>query len=197
MQKQVKTETSLDLQKKAEAIYNTLPDADCTIVHADALQLVKYLPEDLIDLTITDPPYESLERHRAIGTTTRLKQSKGSSSQWFKTIDNAALSLFFKDLYDIHKKNTHAYCFVDSETEHALLSCGNPYGNEMASETPAPLTDYGWTCWPTLDFIKTRRKIPRALAQVVYDTLMNDTLSEIDRVRIIMDMLTRKGTGWH
>lgn len=185
------------LKDVAEAIYRTLPQADCTIVCADALKLVKYLPDGFVDLTITDPPYESLERHRAIGTTTRLKQSKGSSSEWFDTIDNETLSLFFKDVFALHKNNTHLYCFVDSETEHMLLSCGNPYGNQMATECPAPITDYGWACWPTLDFVKTRRKIPKALAQVVYDTLMNPALSEIDRVLSIMDMLTRKGTGWH
>ena len=32
-----------------------------------------------VDLLITDPAYESLEKHRAVGTTTRLKHSKSSS----------------------------------------------------------------------------------------------------------------------
>lgn len=189
--------TSLELRDLAEAIYHKLPEAPCVIVCADALKLVPYLPKGFVDLTVTDPPYESLERHRAIGTTTRLKKSKGSSSEWFNTIDNESLSTFFRELHVIHKWNTHLYCFVDSETEHALLSCGNPYGNQTAAKASNPLTDYGWTCWPTLDFVKTRRKIPKTLTQLVYDTLLNQSMSEIERVQQIMDMLTRKGTGWH
>ena len=33
-----------------------------------------------VDLLITDPAYESLEKHRAVGTTTRLAHSKASSN---------------------------------------------------------------------------------------------------------------------
>ena len=49
----------------------------------DAVEWLSTLPDGSVDLLITDPPYESLEKHRAVGTTTRLKKSKGSSNQWF------------------------------------------------------------------------------------------------------------------
>ena len=39
----------------------------------DAVTWLRDLPAESADLLITDPAYESLEKHRAIGTTTRLK----------------------------------------------------------------------------------------------------------------------------
>ncbi|TON15085.1 DNA methylase N-4, partial [Vibrio parahaemolyticus] len=39
----------------------------------DAVEWLSTLADASVDLVITDPPYESLEKHRKIGTTTRLK----------------------------------------------------------------------------------------------------------------------------
>ena len=59
-------------------------DAVPTILsNADAVEWLKEFPDESVDLVVTDPPYESLEKHRAVGTTTRLKHSKASSNEWF------------------------------------------------------------------------------------------------------------------
>ena len=42
----------------------------------DAVDWLRDQPAESLDLLITDPAYESLEKHRAVGTTTRLKHSK-------------------------------------------------------------------------------------------------------------------------
>ena len=55
----------------------------------DAVEWLQQLPSESVDLLITDPAYESLEKHRAIGTTTRLKHSKASSNDWFHVFPNA------------------------------------------------------------------------------------------------------------
>jgi DNA modification methylase len=39
------------------------------LAEMDAVAWLRSLPGARVDLVITDPPYESLERHRAIGTT--------------------------------------------------------------------------------------------------------------------------------
>ena len=44
-----------------------------TLSTQDAVGWLREQPAESIDLLITDPAYESLEKHRAIGTTTRLK----------------------------------------------------------------------------------------------------------------------------
>ena len=54
------------------------------LTKGDAVTWLRELPTGSIDLVITDPPYESLEKHRAVGTTTRLKHSKASSNDWYR-----------------------------------------------------------------------------------------------------------------
>jgi site-specific DNA-methyltransferase (adenine-specific) len=83
---------------------------------ADAVEWLRALPAGSIDLVVTDPPYESLEKHRAIGTTTRLKHSKASSNDWFKIFPNARFPELFAEIHRILKKNSHFYLFCDAET---------------------------------------------------------------------------------
>lgn len=69
-----------------------------------------------MDLLITDPAYESLEKHRAVGTTTRLKHSKSSSNDWFAVFPNARFGELFAEVFRVLKRNTHFYLFCDAET---------------------------------------------------------------------------------
>lgn len=82
----------------------------------DAVTWLRSLPNESIDLVVTDPPYESLEKHRAIGTTTRLKHSKASSNDWFEIFPNARFPELFAELYRVLKKHTHFYLYCDPET---------------------------------------------------------------------------------
>lgn len=82
----------------------------------DAVEWLRALPDASVDLVVTDPPYESLEKHRAIGTTTRLKHSKASSNDWFTIFPNSRFPELFSELYRALKKNRHLYLFCDPET---------------------------------------------------------------------------------
>lgn len=82
----------------------------------DAVSWLNSLSSDSVDLMITDPPYESLEKHRAVGTTTRLKQSKSSSNDWFTIFPNIRFTELFEEIYRVLKKNSHFYLFCDAET---------------------------------------------------------------------------------
>ncbi|GAD89821.1 putative methyltransferase [Vibrio halioticoli NBRC 102217] len=86
------------------------------IYQMDAVEWLKTLPDASVDLFITDPPYESLEKHRKIGTTTRLKESKSSSNQWFGIFPNTRFAELFTQIYRVLKKNSHFYLFCDQET---------------------------------------------------------------------------------
>jgi site-specific DNA-methyltransferase (adenine-specific) len=86
------------------------------LTHLDAVAWLRTLPSASVDLAITDPPYESLEKHRAIGTTTRLKHSKASSNDWFSIFPNARFPELFAELYRVLKKDTHCYLYCDPET---------------------------------------------------------------------------------
>ncbi len=86
------------------------------LTRGDAVDWLRTLPDESIDLVITDPPYESLEKHRAIGTTTRLKHSKASSNDWFEIFPNDRFPELFAEVYRVLKRNTHFYLYCDAET---------------------------------------------------------------------------------
>jgi site-specific DNA-methyltransferase (adenine-specific) len=92
------------------------PGPQFQLAQGDAVAWLRTLPAGSVDLVITDPPYESLEKHRAIGTTTRLKHSKASSNDWFAIFPNARFPELFAEVFRVLKKDTHFYLFCDPET---------------------------------------------------------------------------------
>ena len=104
----------------------TLPDL--SIVQADAVEWLLALAPESIDLAITDPAYESLEKHRAIGTTTRLKVSDASSNEWFPIFKNERFPALFAALYRALKKDAHLYLLCDQETMFAVKPMGEAAG---------------------------------------------------------------------
>jgi site-specific DNA-methyltransferase (adenine-specific) len=86
------------------------------LYRGDAIEALRAIPSASVDLVITDPAYESLEKHRRIGTTTRLKVSKSSSNEWFDIFPNARFAELFAELHRVLKKNSHLYLYCDQET---------------------------------------------------------------------------------
>jgi site-specific DNA-methyltransferase (adenine-specific) len=97
---------------------NAVPAEPLTarVAQVDAVEWLRTLPDASVDLVITDPPYESLEKHRAIGTTTRLKHSKASSNDWFAIFPNVRFPDLFREVYRVLRKDRHLYLFCDPET---------------------------------------------------------------------------------
>jgi len=94
----------------------------------DAVTWLSGLAAGSVDLMITDPAYESLEKHRAIGTTTRLKHSKASSNDWFKVFPNERFDELFEAAYRALAKNSHLYLFCDAETMFVAKPAGERAG---------------------------------------------------------------------
>jgi site-specific DNA-methyltransferase (adenine-specific) len=90
--------------------------AEFHLAQGDAVTWLRTLRSGSVDLVITDPPYESLEKHRAVGTTTRLKHSKASSNDWFRIFPNLRFPELFAEVYRVLANNTHFYLFCDQET---------------------------------------------------------------------------------
>jgi site-specific DNA-methyltransferase (adenine-specific) len=90
--------------------------ADYHISKLDCVEWLRGLGDETVDLVVTDPAYESLEKHRKVGTTTRLKHSKASSNDWFQIFPNQRFPELFREVYRVLKKNTHFYLFCDQET---------------------------------------------------------------------------------
>lgn len=102
---------------------NSWKTVNGTIYESDAIDLVKNLPSESIDLVITDIPYESLEKWRATGTTTRLSHSKASSNDWFKVFPNKLIPTLLTEFYRVLKPGTFLYMFCDEETRD-IICCG-------------------------------------------------------------------------
>ncbi|HCH2845181.1 TPA: site-specific DNA-methyltransferase [Vibrio parahaemolyticus] len=94
----------------------------------DAVEWLSTLADASVDLVITDPPYESLEKHRKIGTTTRLKVSKASSNQWFQIFPNERFESLLQEVYRALKKNSHFYLFCDQETMFVIKPIAEKVG---------------------------------------------------------------------
>jgi len=135
------------------------PDGD--IYKADAVELLRALPDSCIDLVITDPAYESLEKWRAVGSTTRLKVSNGSSNKWFETFPNHRYFDLFNEIYRVLRPGTHVYVFLDQETRD-LVCCGYSPTVEKFITQPqlyhkgfAPIAVAGLKYWKDITWDKT------------------------------------------
>lgn len=142
---------------KKKATSNAVTKVEGGVIYkSDAIALLKKLPDESVDLCITDPAYESLEKWRKLGTTTRLKQSKGSSNQWFETFPNTRYAELFQELYRVMKKGTFIYVFCDEETRDIITTGFSPQTPEAnlvqegQSATKSPLLAPGFKFWKSL-----------------------------------------------
>ncbi len=103
-------------------------DLHAWLARADAVEFLRGLPDGSVDLVITDPPYESLEKHRAVGTTTRLKHSKSSSNDWFTVFPNDRFLELFREVHRVLRRDTHFYLFCDQETAFVAKPRGEEAG---------------------------------------------------------------------
>jgi site-specific DNA-methyltransferase (adenine-specific) len=117
------------------------------VIVSDAFELLASLPPESIDLVVTDPPYESLQIHRARGTTTRL------TTNWFTTVPDAKLPELLRLVYRVLRPDRHFYLFCDEVTadvikqQQGIGGLRQPNGGRRAS--------CGLTYWKELVWAKT------------------------------------------
>jgi len=83
---------------------------------ADAVEWLRALTDESVDLVVTDPAYESLEKYRKVGTTTRLSHSKSSSNDWFEIFNNDRFEELFREVFRVLRRGSHFYMLCDQET---------------------------------------------------------------------------------
>ena len=94
----------------------------------DCDELLRELGDGSVDLIVTDPAYESLEKHRAVGTTTRLRVSDASSNEWFPIYRNERLPRWFAECARVLGKDRHMYVFCDVPTMRVAVPCAERAG---------------------------------------------------------------------
>jgi site-specific DNA-methyltransferase (adenine-specific) len=91
-----------------------LPQERGRVVVSDAFDLLRGLAPGSVDLVVTDPPYESLQIHRARGTTTRL------TTNWFRTVPNERLPELLREVFRVLRDDRHFYLFCDEVTADVI-----------------------------------------------------------------------------
>ena len=109
----------------------------------DAVDWLRDLATESVDLVITEPAYESLEKHRAVGTTTRLKHSKASSNDWFNIFPNARFGELFAEVYRVLKPDTHFYLLCDSETMFVAKPEARRWSSKLSDRFISPCFEVG------------------------------------------------------
>ena len=94
-----------------------------SVEQGDAVERLMQLPAGSVDCVVTDYAYESLERHRAKGTTTRLAQSDASSNPWFEIFRNDRLPALLDQFYRVLAPQRHAWMLCDDETADVIKAC--------------------------------------------------------------------------
>lgn len=87
--------------------------------HGDAVQCLSCLTDASVDLVITDPAYQSLEKHRVRAKPDGTVVHRGRVprlKKWFPIFPNERFSEFFKQVYRVLAHNRHFYMMCDQET---------------------------------------------------------------------------------
>lgn len=113
------------------------------IIVSDWLDYIKAIPDDSIDLVLTDPAYESMMRWQGIGTTARMgmgKEGSGSDDlddKFFPTIPNTDLPDLVQHIYRVLRPGHHAYIVCDEITERLI------YRYAIEEQVFTPTDEYG------------------------------------------------------
>jgi site-specific DNA-methyltransferase (adenine-specific) len=125
---------------QCELDIDILPAEDATV--SDALEWLAMIGDASVDLIVTDPPYSSLERHRAVGTTTRLRS-------WFPVVSNEYIEALMIAAWRVLRPNSHLYLMCDQATAFWLVP--------RSVDEVGVRTGERWTFWKAIVWDKVRR----------------------------------------
>lgn len=97
----------------------------------DAFEALRLVPDGVVDLVVTDPPYESLNKHRDSKATIRAyERAKADGTlkgtriprlrEWFPIMRNEQFPELLAELYRVMSEDSHCYIFCDDETSDVI-----------------------------------------------------------------------------
>lgn len=86
----------------------------------DAILGLMSLPDECLDLICTDPAYDTLEKWREMGTTTRLTNSTQSSNQWFGVVPVEYFLPFYRECWRVLKPGRLLYTMCNPDMAYEL-----------------------------------------------------------------------------
>jgi len=114
---------------------------------------------------ITDSPYDHLEKHRSVGTTTRLV------NDWFETLSLDEIGDIMGEILDILDPHSHVYFWANTlsvfDLKDVLKSQGYEYNNLLfwVKNRLGMGYNYRNKCEPIIFCSKRKRKAIRDMAQ--------------------------------
>lgn len=101
------------------------------VFKGDAFEALKLIPDGVVDLVITDPPYESLEKHRDSQERIDAYEAKKAAGEetgtriprlrdWFEIMPNERFPELLDELWRVMAENSHLYIFCDDETSDVI-----------------------------------------------------------------------------
>lgn len=105
---------------------------DLELYNEDFLEIAKKMPDEIVDLIVTDPPYKIVQG----GCTNHAVRLKGSDVSQLKTghvFGNNAIkfSQWVPEVYRLLKPNTHCYIMCNDRNLQELLNEGTKAGFKL------------------------------------------------------------------
>ncbi len=93
---------------------------DIKLLHGDCLDLMKDIPDESVDLILTDPPYRTTSRGSSGGTGGMLKEEINKKGMVFQH-NTTQFSEWLPKLYSIIKEQGHLYVMVNNKNLSKML----------------------------------------------------------------------------
>lgn len=168
-----------------------------TLHQGDAVTWLRSLRSRSVDLIDIDVAYESLEKHRAKGTTTRLTKT------WFEIFRNERFPELFAECYRVLRDDRHMYFWCDQETMFVarplLEAAGFKWWAPLVWDKQAIGMGYHYRC--RHEFILFVEKGARRLADLGVANILTSkrivggypTEKPVDVHRTLIEQSTRPG----
>lgn len=168
------------------------------IEHGDYIEFLRGIPQNSVDLIFTDPPYWTLNMHRNVGTTTRLKK------QWFETISCADMYELLKKCYEVLKPNRHCLMMCDGQALGEILGCADEifdYAKPLVWDKVVPGMGYHLRCQHEFIVLmdKGKNRIPkdRSISDIIrMKRVMRPkypTQKPVELVELFLNLYTEPG----
>lgn len=102
------------------------------LYHGDAIQLMRSLPNDCIDMVVTDPPYPTISggKNSALGYGYRASVLKENDGKIFKHNDVPIID-YMREFARLLKPASHCYVMINNLNLRELLNVGDEVGLSM------------------------------------------------------------------
>jgi site-specific DNA-methyltransferase (adenine-specific) len=104
---------------------DVLDNGNVTLYRGDCLDVLRAMPDGVVDCVITDPPYQSLDVEVSTGTTTRLvrrdkfgckRLAAADGPKWFETMTDEKIREVLAECERVVKPDGAIYVFADVKT---------------------------------------------------------------------------------